>query len=74
MMYYREFISKHEISDAQTVVNNNKGTWNTRHLPFFRISLEHVLYKNPNIEIDSFKCGSFFGSDHFPIFVNISLH
>lgn len=71
---YREFISSQGIKDAQATLKNSNGTWNTRHLPFFRISLEHVLYKNSNIKINFFKRGDFFGSDHFPIFVNISFY
>lgn len=71
---YRKIISQKRIQDAQTISKNQKGTWNTKHLPFFRISLEHVLYKNSNIQIQSFECGANFDSDHFPVFVNLNLY
>ncbi len=69
---YRKNISGAGLKDSQAETSTLSGTWNSRHLPFFRISLEHVL-TSQNIKTTSFRLGKFFGSDHFPIFVNIEL-
>lgn len=62
-----------KINDAQTISGNiHEGSWNTYHLPILRITVEHILSTKDITPIE-YKQGKFFGSDHFPVFVEFSL-
>lgn len=68
--YYIEHKST-KLKDAQTQNKILKGTWNAKHPFFMRISLDHVLYSE-FLGSSEFRIGNSFGSDHLPVFVNIS--
>ncbi len=68
---YKKYIKSSNLKDAQILAKTLKGTWNAKHFPFMRISLEHVLI-SPEIKIQSFDIGKNFGSDHLPVFVDLS--
>ena len=67
---YKQYLKSTDLKDCQILAKNLKGTWNTKHLPFFRIPLEHILI-SPNIHLKSFKVGKDFGSDHLPMYVEL---
>ena len=68
---YKKYIKSSNLKDAQILAKTLKGTWNAKHFPFMRISLEHVLV-SPEIKVQSFDIGKNFGSDHLPVFVDLS--
>ena len=68
---YKNYIKNSNLNDAQILAKTLKGTWNTRHFSFLRIALEHVLIP-ADVKLNSFQIGRDFGSDHLPIFVNLS--
>lgn len=61
---YKTFIMNSKIKNAQDGFGCN-GTWNAMFLPFFRISLDHILYGG-NFEVKDFKILDKIGSDHLP--------
>ncbi len=67
---YKKYIKSSNLKDAQTLAKTMKGTWNAKHFPFLRISLEHVLL-SPDLGVKSFVLGKDFGSDHLPVFVDL---
>ncbi len=67
---YKKHIQSANFKEAQSIRKNIAGTWNSKFLPIFRISLEHILV-NSKLNVIEFKIGKYFGSDHLPIFVNI---
>lgn len=70
---YKKYIKATNINDAQTISGNiHEGSWNTYHLPILRITVEHILSTKDITPIE-YKQGKFFGSDHFPVFVEFSL-
>ncbi len=68
---YKKYIKSSNLKDAQILAKTLKGTWNAKHFPFMRISLEHVFI-SPEIKVQSFDIGKNFGSDHLPVFVDLS--
>ena len=68
---YKKYIKSSVLKDCQILAKNVNGTWNARYIPIFRISLEHVLI-SPKILMNSFKIGKNFGSDHLPVYVELS--
>lgn len=68
---YKKYIKSANLKDCQILAKNINGTWNSRYMPIFRISLEHVLI-SPKILMNSFKIGKNFGSDHLPVYVELS--
>lgn len=71
---YKKYIKSTKINDAQTLTGNiREGSWNTYHFPILRITVEHVL-STKDITPVSYKQGNFFGSDHFPVFVELALN
>lgn len=70
---YKKYIKSTNINDAQTIAGNiHIGSWNTMHPSILRITVEHVL-SSKDIKPVSYKQGKFFGSDHFPVFVEFEL-
>ncbi len=68
---FKKYINSTKLQDAQTQNKIYKGTWNAKHPFFMRISLDHVLYSE-HLESSNFVIGNSFGSDHLPVFVNIT--
>ena len=68
---FTQYIKSTKLKDAQTQNKILKGTWNAKHPFFMRISLDHVLYSE-FLGSSEFRIGNSFGSDHLPVFVNIS--
>lgn len=68
---YKKYIKSTDLNDCQILAKNINGTWNALYIPIFRISLEHVLI-SPKILMNSFKIGKNFGSDHLPVYVELS--
>ena len=71
---FTQYIKSTKLKDAQTQNKILKGTWNAKHPFFMRISLDHVLYSEflGSSEFRIGRIGNSFGSDHLPVFVNIS--
>lgn len=70
---YKKYIGDANIFDAYIKLGNIfDGSWNVKHPPFMRITLEHVL-STKDITPITYKKGSDIGSDHFPVFVDFSL-
>lgn len=65
---YQNFVKKSKLKDAGSIF---QPTWNTRFLPFLRISLDHIFVPK-KYKVKSFNVGKYVGSDHFPIFAKIS--
>lgn len=68
---YKKYIKSAVLKDCQILAKNINGTWNARYIPILRISLEHVLISS-KILMNSFKIGKNFGSDHLPVYVELS--
>ena len=68
---YKKYITSSNLKDAQILAKTMKGTWNAKHFPFLRIPLEHVLI-SPGLKVQAFEVGKNFGSDHLPVFVDLS--
>lgn len=60
-------LNSYPIYDAINYIPAAKGTWNAKHPPFFRITLEHIL-TTENIVPTKTTLGNPFGSDHLPVF------
>lgn len=70
---YKKYIKSTKINDAQILAGNiHIGSWNTMHPALFRITVEHVL-SSKDLKPVSYKQGNFFGSDHFPVFVELAI-
>ena len=68
---YKKFIASTNINEAHDIVKFfDRGSWNAYHIPPMRITLDHIL-STKDITPLIYNIGSFVGSDHFPIFVEL---
>ena len=69
---YKKYIKSLPLNDAQTKAGNiHIGSWNTFHPPFLRVTVEHIL-TSKDIRVKSYKNGNNIGSDHFPVFAELT--
>lgn len=69
---YKKYIKSMPLKDAQTEAGNiHYGSWNTFHPACLRVTVEHIL-TSKDIRIKSYKNGNNVGSDHFPIFTELT--
>ena len=65
---YKNFLKVSDLKDGSSIL---KGSWSAHHLPCMRISLDHIFIPK-NYKFKKFELGKNIGSDHFPVFAEIS--
>ncbi len=68
---YKKYIQSADLKDCQILAKNINGTWNAKYISIFRIPLEHILISGSFL-LHSFKVGQNFGSDHLPLYIELS--
>lgn len=65
-------LNSYPIYDAVKYLPKYKGSWNAYHLPFFRITLEHILTTHKIVPTKVY-FEKQFGSDHLPVFAEFNI-
>ncbi len=69
---YKKYIKSLPLNDAQTKKGNiHIGSWSAFYPAFLRVTLEHIL-TSEDIQVKSYKNGNKIGSDHFPVFAELT--
>jgi endonuclease/exonuclease/phosphatase (EEP) superfamily protein YafD len=67
--FYRQYLEKLRLKDAKA--HHYMPTWPT-YIPFFFLPIDHVLV-SPSVQTVSQYTGTFNGSDHFPVVVELQI-